>query len=68
MRVVSDALLRVSEVARIETGEIGRESDGSGRLTLPRSKTDQEAEGAAAYLTPATVTSLDRWLRAAAAA
>ena len=66
--MVSDALLRVSEVARIETGEIGRESDGSGRLTLPRSKTDQEAEGAVAYLVPATVTSLDRWLRAAAAA
>ena len=66
LRVMSDALLRVSEVARVETGEIGRESDGSGRLALPRSKTDQEAEGAVAYLVPATA--LDRWLRAAAAA
>lgn len=68
LRVMSDALLRVSEVARVETGEIAREPDGSGRLALPRSKTDQEAEGAVAYLTPATVTALDRWLRAAAAA
>lgn len=65
---MSDALLRVSEVARVETGEIGRESDGSGHLALPRSKTDQEAEGAVAYLVPATMATLDRWLRTAAAA
>ena len=38
---MSDALLRASEVAAIDTRDIGRESDGSGRLAIRRSKTDQ---------------------------
>ncbi len=68
LRVMSDALLRPSELAAIETGDVSREADGSGRLVVQRSKTDQEAEGAVCYLTPATMTALDRWLDAAAAA
>ena len=40
---MSDALLRASEVAAIGTSDIGREGDGSGRLAIRRSKTDQEA-------------------------
>ena len=68
LRTMSDALLRASEVAAITTGDVDRETDGSGRLAIRRSKTDQEAEGAVAYLTPATMTALDNWLRAAAAA
>lgn len=67
LRTMSDALLRASEVAAIGTSDIAREKDG-GRLTIRRSKTDQEAEGAVTYLTPATMTALDNWLRAAAAA
>ena len=67
LRTMSDALLRASEVAAIDTRDIGREKDG-GRLTIRRSKTDQEAESAVTYLTPATMTALDRWLQAAAAA
>ena len=66
LRVMSDALLRPSEVAAIDAGDVSREADGSGRLVVPRSKTDQEAEGAVAYLTPATMTVLGRWLEAAA--
>ena len=68
LRTMSDALLRASELAVIATGDVEREGDGSGRLAIRRSKTDQEAEGAVAYLTPATMTALDNWLRAAAAA
>ena len=68
LRTMSDALLRASEVAAIGTSDVEREGDGSGRLAIRRSKTDQEAEGAVAYLTPATMTALDNWLRAAAAA
>ena len=68
LRVMSDALLRPSELAAIDAGDVSREADGSGRLVVPRSKTDQEAEGAVAYLTPATMTVLERWLEAAAAA
>ena len=67
LRVMSDALLRPSELAAIDAGDVSREADGSGRLVVPRSKTDQEAEGAVAYLTPATMTVLGRWLEAAAA-
>ena len=66
LRVMSDALLRPSEVAAIDAGDVSREADGSGRLVVARSKTDQEAEGAVAYLTPATMTVLGRWLEAAA--
>ena len=68
LRMMSDALLRVSELAAIDAGDVDREADGSGRLAVRRSKTDQEAEGAVCYLTPATMTALDRWLQAAAAA
>ena len=68
LRTMSDALLRASEVAAIATADIEREGDGSGRLAIRRSKTDQEAEGAVCYLVPATMTALDAWLRAAAAA
>ncbi len=63
---MSDALLRASELATLDTEDIGRESDGSGRLAIRRSKRDQEAEGAVAYLTPVTMTALDNWLAAAA--
>ena len=66
LRTMSDALLRASELAVIATGDVEREGDGSGRLAIRRSKTDQEAEGAVAYLTPATMTALDTWLAAAA--
>ena len=65
---MSDALLRASEVAAVGTSGIDSESDGSGRLAIRRSKTDQEAEGALCYLTPAMMTGLDAWLAAAAAA
>ena len=68
LRTMSDALLRASEVAAIDTRDMGREKDGSGRLAIRRSKTDQEGEGAVCYLTPATMAALDAWLAAAAAA
>ncbi len=68
LRTMSDALLRASEVAAIGTADLEREGDGSGRLAIRRSKTDQEAEGAVCYLTPATTAALDAWLAAAAAA
>lgn len=58
LRTMSDALLRASEVAAIDTRDIASEKDG-GHLTIRRSKTDQEAEGAVTYLTPATMTAYD---------
>ena len=44
------------ELAATTTGDIGREKDGSGRLAIRRSNTDQEGEGAGCYLPPATMT------------
>ena len=45
LRTMSDALLRASELAAIATADIAPEGDGSGRLAIRRSKTDQEGEG-----------------------
>ena len=46
----SDGLLRVSEVAALEVGDVTAEEDGSGRLQVRRSKTDQEGRGAVLFL------------------
>ena len=48
--VMRDALLRVSEAAALTWGDIDVEADGSGRLTVARSKTDQQAAGAVQFL------------------
>ncbi len=65
--VMSDALLRVSEVASIQAGDIERRSDGAAALTVFRSKTDQNGEGASLYLGAPTVRRIDDWLQAARA-
>ncbi|MCY4374431.1 MAG: tyrosine-type recombinase/integrase, partial [Spirochaetaceae bacterium] len=53
-----DALLRREEAAALTWADIAREDDGSGRLTIPRSKTDPEAGGAVQYLGPTTMRDL----------
>lgn len=62
MLVMSDALLRIGEAVAIDCEHITREPDGSGRLAIPHSKTDQEGKGAVQYLTPRTLDALDRLL------
>lgn len=59
--VASDAMLRVSEMVAIQATDIERQDDGSGRLTVARSKTDQEAEGAVLYLGPPTMRRISDW-------
>ncbi len=54
-RVMSDALLRIGEAVAIDCEDITTEGDGSGRLLLRRSKTDQEGKGASLFLTARTV-------------
>lgn len=54
-RVMSDALLRIGEAVAIDCEHITTEFDGSGRLLLVRSKTDQEGKGASLFLTARTV-------------
>ena len=51
--VLSDAGLRRSEAAALTWGDVQRWDDGSGRITVIRSKTDAEAQGAVVAITPA---------------
>ena len=57
--VLSDAGLRRSEAAILTWGDVARWDDGSGRITVVRSKTDAEAQGAVVAITPATMEALD---------
>ena len=65
LAVASDGLLRVSEVAALDVGDVQAEADGSGRLVVGESKTDQEGQGAVLYLGALTVTRVNAWLAAA---
>ena len=47
-----DGGLRVSEAAALTWKDVERWADGSGRLTILRSKTDQEGKGAVVAVTP----------------
>ena len=53
-----DGLLRVSEAAALRWGDVELAGDGSGRIRIPKSKTDQEAEGVVLYLGQAAVEAL----------
>ena len=57
--VLSDGGLRRSEATALTWGDVQRWDDGSGRITVVRSKTDVEAEGAVVAITPAAMTALD---------
>lgn len=63
--VMSDALLRVSEAASLQVGDIKRRRDGAATLTVPRSKTDQYGEGATLYLGATTIRRIEIWMEAA---
>ena len=54
-----DGGLRISEAAALAWGDVERWPDGSGRLTIRRSKTDPTGEGAVVAVTPACVRSLE---------
>ena len=63
--VASDGLLRVSEVAALDVGDVQAEANGSGRLFVGESKTDQEGRGVVLYLGALTVSRVNAWLAAA---
>ena len=56
--VMRDGLLWVSEATALRWGDVELAGDGSGRIRIPESKTDQEAEGVVLYLGPAAVEAL----------
>ena len=59
-RVMSDALLRIGEAVAIDCEHITTAFDGSGRLLLLQSKTDQEGKGATLFLTARTVDTIQQ--------
>ncbi|MGW8191884.1 tyrosine-type recombinase/integrase [Sphingomonas hankookensis] len=56
-----DAGLRVSELTAVEVKDLRPQVDGTGLLHLPRSKTDQEALGAWAWLSADTMRRVAAW-------
>lgn len=57
-----DAGLRVSELVAATVDDLRLMTDGSGRLTIPRSKTDQDGEGSVVWLSAETMRRLSAWL------
>ncbi|MEO0031263.1 MAG: hypothetical protein RIS94_1021 [Pseudomonadota bacterium] len=62
MSLAYDAGLRVSELVAVAVGDLQQLVDGSGRLAIARSKTDQMGEGALAWLSSETMVRLSAWL------
>ena len=58
--VMSEAGLRRSEAAALRWADVTPEADGSGRLTVRRSKTDPAAAGAVVALTARAMADLDQ--------
>ena len=58
-RTMRDGMLRRSEAAALTWGDIEQAHDGSGRLLIRRSKTDQSGDGTVLYLSPATMAVLN---------
>ena len=63
IRTMSNGLLRISEVGAIHCQHISTRENGSGALLIPRSKTDQEAEGREVYLQKRTIQAIQKYQR-----
>ena len=64
LRLGSDALLRVSELAAVNVEDMSGQPDASGRLTV-RSKTDHEEREVPLFLGRPTMAAVNAWKRAA---
>lgn len=60
-----DTLARRSELASLQAEDLVISPDGTGAITIRRSKTDQEGQGMARFLATETVNRLRAWLVAA---
>ena len=56
--LMRDGMLRRSEAASLTWGDLLDQKDGTGRLTVTRSKTDQEGEGAVLFVSAPTMEAL----------
>ena len=60
LSVMRNGLLRRGEAAALRWDDLTIEDDGSGRLTVQRSKTDQTGEGALLWISPQTIKATER--------
>ena len=60
--LMSDAMLRISEVAELLVRDVTEEADGSGRVNIRKSKTDQEGKGTVLYLGHPTMARIKTWM------
>ena len=58
--MMRDSLLRVSEAAALVWSDVRQVGDGTGRLLIRHSKTDQEGRGAVGFISAQTMESLER--------
>ena len=63
--IMSDAMLRVSEVAVLQCADIQEDNGGAGLLTIHNSKTDQDGEGTVLFLGALTMRRICAWMTAA---
>ena len=63
--VMSDAMLRVSEAEALDYDDLRHAEDGTARLTIRHSKTDQEGDGAVMFLGKQAAKHLVYWTDAA---
>ena len=68
IRIGSDALLRVSELAALTVTDLKEQPDGSGTITIWRSKTDQAGRGQVRFVGAPTVEAIRDYQRAAGVA
>lgn len=65
LHLARDAMLRRSELVAIDVADLHRAEDGTGTLTIRRSKTDQEGAGAVQFVGSRAMAAIDRYLAAA---
>ena len=59
--LMSDCMLRISELVAVRPPDIKPVPDESGRLHIAQSKTDQEGSGATLYIGPPTMERIHEW-------
>ena len=65
IRVMSDTLARISEIAALRCADVEADASGGGTVLIRASKSDQQGEGSTRYVGPATLTAINRYREAA---
>ena len=65
LRVMSDTLARISEVAVLWCADVEADATGGGTVLIRASKSDQQGEGSTLYVGSATLAVVNRYLEAA---